>query len=123
MMVPVPTTTTRKLIAMANMFPGAPEGAQERSTTSLEVADPQGVLERVMEEANLHRGSLREQDGYTIPFRAGGSVRIRVVEGALDFTVNAPTVERRDYIEQAVGELTAGELGDEAGRLTWQPLD
>ncbi len=123
MMVPVPTTTTRKLIAMANMFPGAPEGAQERSTTSLEVTDPQGVLERVMEEANLHRGSLREQDGYTIPFREGGSVRIRVAEGALEFTTNAPTVERRDYIERAVGEMVTGELGEAAGRLTWQPVD
>lgn len=112
---------------MPNTFPAQPEGARERSTASLEVADPQAVLERVMEEANLHRGSLREQDGYTIPFREGGSVRIRVApEGSpdgLDFTVTAHTVERRDYIERAVADLVSGELGEDAGRLTWQPTD
>lgn len=114
---------------MGNTFPSVPEGAQELSNASLEVADPQGVLERLMEQANLHRGSLREQDGYTIPFREGGSVRIRVVEGGdedggegLRFVVSAPTVERRDYIQDKVSELTAGELGGDAGRLDWQAV-
>lgn len=110
------------------IFPSVPEGAQERSNTSLEVADPQGVLERLMEQANLHRGSLREQDGYTIPFREGGSVRIRVVEGGdehggegLRLVVSAPTPERRDYIQGKITELTVGVLGADAGRLDWQP--
>lgn len=113
---------------MANTFSHVPEGAQERSSASLEVADPQGVLERIMEEANLQRGSLREQDGYTIPFREGGSVRIRVVPEAdeeggagLRFVVVAPTPQRREYIQGKVSELAAGELGADAGQLAWRP--
>lgn len=115
---------------MANTFSHVPEGAQERSSASLEVDDPQGVLERIMEEANLHRGSLREQDGYTIPFREGGSVRIRVVpEGDQDggaglrFVVSAPTAERRDYIQGKVSELATGELGADEGALAWRSED
>lgn len=110
---------------MSNTFDAAPEGAHERSTASLEIADPKMLLEKLMEEANLHRGTLREQDGYTVPFREGGSVRIRVEEAqgdraaALRFAVDAPTVERREYIEQAVSELALRELGTDEGALAW----
>ncbi|GGK75974.1 hypothetical protein [Ornithinimicrobium pekingense] len=110
---------------MANTFDAAPEGAHERSTTSLSIADPQVLLERIIDEANKHRGTLREQDGYTIPFREGGSVRIRVEEGggtpALHFVADGPTVERREHIERTITELSVSQLGAEAGTLTWQP--
>jgi hypothetical protein len=112
---------------MANTFDAAPLGAHERSTASLSIADPQVLLERIIEEANKHRGTLREQDGYTIPFREGGSVRIRVEHGdggaapALHFVADAPTVERRGHIERTIGELSVSQLGAEAGALTWHP--
>lgn len=115
---------------MGNTFPSVPEGAQELSSASLAVADPQEVLERMMEQANLHRGSLREQDGYTIPFREGGSVRFRVVEDGdehggpgLRLAVTAPTVERRAYIQGKVDDLAADVLGADAGRVEWQDAD
>ena len=110
---------------MANTFDAAPEGAHERSTASLSIADPQVLLERIIDEANKHRGTLREQDGYTIPFREGGSVRIRVEQGgqtpALHFVADGPTVERREHIERTITELSVSQLGAEAGTLTWQP--
>ena len=109
---------------MSNTFPSVPEGAQELSNASLEVADPQGVLERVMEQANLHRGSLREQDGYTIPFREGGSVRIRIIThepAGLQFSVNAPSTERRDHIQSVIADEIATALGGDHGSLEWQP--
>lgn len=112
---------------MANTFDAVPQGAHERSTASLTLDDPQVLLERIVEEANKHRGTLREQDGYTIPFREGGSVRIRVEEGgtgasALHFVTDAPTVERREHIERTIGELSVGQLGAEVGTLSWEPL-
>lgn len=112
---------------MANTFDAAPEGAHERSTASLSIADPRVLLERIIDEAHKHRGTLREQDGYTIPFREGGSVRIRVEEGegdrtpALHFVADGPTVERRDHIERTINELSVSQLGAEAGTLSWQP--
>lgn len=112
---------------MANTFDAAPQGAHERSTATLSIADPQVLLERLIDEAHKHRGTLREQDGYTIPFREGGSVRIRVERGdgqtpALHFATDAPTVERRQHIERTIGELSVSQLGAEAGTLTWEPL-
>lgn len=112
---------------MANTFDAAPLGAHERSTASLTLDDPQALLERIIDEANKHRGTLREQDGYTIPFREGGSVRIRVEEGggggtpALHFATDAPTVERRDHIERTISELSVNQLGAEVGTLRWEP--
>jgi hypothetical protein len=113
---------------MANTFDAVPEGAHERSTASLTLDDPQVLLERIIEEANKQRGTLREQDGYTIPFREGGSVRIRVEKGtgpgasALHFVTDAPTVERRQHIERTIGELSVSQLGAEVGTLSWGPL-
>lgn len=111
---------------MANTFDAVPLGAHERSTASLTIDDPQVLLERIIDEANKHRGTLREQDGYTIPFREGGSVRIRVEQGeggtpALHFLTDAPTVERREHIERTIAELSVGQLGADVGTLTWQP--
>lgn len=112
---------------MANTFDAVPLGAHERSTASLTIAEPQALLERIIDEANKHRGTLREQDGYTIPFREGGSVRIRVEAGAggatpaLHFLTDAPTVERRAHIERTIGELSVSQLGADAGTLTWEP--
>ena len=111
---------------MANTFDAVPQGAHERSTATLALDDPQVLLERLVEEAHKHRGTLREQDGYTIPFREGGAVRIRVedAEGgrsALHFLADGPTVERREHIERTINELSVSQLGAEAGTLHWQP--
>jgi hypothetical protein len=113
---------------MANTFDAVPLGAHERSSASLVLDDPQVLLERLVEEAHKHRGTLREQDGYTIPFREGGSVRIRVETGeagrsALHFLADAPTVERRQHIERTVTKLSVGQLGAETGALHWQTED
>jgi hypothetical protein len=105
---------------MASTFDAAPEGVRERSTASLTISDPKVLLEKLVEEANKHRGALREQDGYTIPFREGGLVRIRVEGGTLHFTAEGPTVERREHIERTVSELAINQLGDDAV-LSWQP--
>lgn len=108
---------------MPNTFEAVPDGAHERSTAFLEVDEPTDRLEDYMEEAQLHRGSLREQDGYTIPFREGGQVRITVVkaddDGAtgLRFAVDAPTLERRRYIEEDVSE----QLATSGTQLSWSP--
>ncbi|MFK5635534.1 MULTISPECIES: hypothetical protein [unclassified Ornithinimicrobium] len=113
---------------MSNTFDAVPLGAHERSTAFLAVDEPQLRLDEIIEEAQLHRGSLREQDGYTIPFREGGSVRITVVQGAggggsgLRFTTDAPTVERRTHIEETIGQQVAGQLTGDAGVLTFEPV-
>ncbi|PZU45834.1 MAG: hypothetical protein DI571_06010 [Arsenicicoccus sp.] len=106
---------------MPNTFEAVSHSGHERSTAFLPVEQPNDRLEDYMERSQLHRGSLREQDGYTVPFRDGGQVRITVREGdaepaGLLFEVDAPTTERRDYIE---GEV-ASELGDGADSLTWE---
>lgn len=106
---------------MPNTFEAVPGAGHERSTAFLEVDDPSDRLEAYMEEAQLHRGSLREQDGYTIPFREGGQVRITVEStpgsGAtgLRFVVEAPNTERRSYIESEVAE----QLGSAETPLDW----
>lgn len=108
---------------MPNTFEAVPDAKQERSTAFLEVEAPADRLEAYMEEAQLHRGSLREQDGYTIPFREGGQVRITVEEGGeaggsgLRFVVAAPNAERRRYIEEDVSE----QIGS-GSSLTWSAL-
>lgn len=113
---------------MPNTFDAVPEAAHERSSAFLAVDKPQNRLEQVMDEAGLHRGSLREQDGYTIPFREGGVLRIRVVEGddqgrtGLEFTADGPTVERLEHIKQVAGEEVGASLG-ESRSLTWEPID
>ncbi len=114
---------------MGNTFDAVPRpaGAHERSTASLSVADPQALLERIVEEAGKHRGTLRERDGCTIPFREGGSVRIRVgQEGqgspALHLATDAPTVERREHLERTVADLLLRLAGDDAATAPdWQP--
>lgn len=113
---------------MGNTFDAVslPSGAHERSTASLPVADPHALLQRVVEEAGKHRGTLREQDGCTIPFREGGSVRIRVEEQAggspaLHLLVDAPTVARREHVERTVAALLVGLVGDDAGAPAWRP--
>ena len=113
---------------MSNTFDAVPLGAHERSTAFVPLDEPQLRLDEIIEEAHLHRGSLREQDGYTIPFREGGSVRITVVGGSGDeqsglrFTTDAPTVERRTHIEDTIGAQVAGQLSGDAGVLDWQPV-
>ncbi|MFX0539526.1 hypothetical protein ACQBAT_07905 [Ornithinimicrobium sp. Y1847] len=115
---------------MPNTFDAVPDAQQERSQAFLSVDRPQERLEKIMEEAQLHRGSLREQDGYTIPFREGGSVRIRIVQGqgadgeaegeeGLNFLVVAPTAERREHIQTVIAEQTAGQLTGEPAELDW----
>lgn len=110
---------------MPNTFDAVPQAARARSVAFLGMDAPAERLEVIMDEAQLHRGSLREQDGYTIPFREGGQVRIRVVEGGADggpglrFEVRAPNEERRTYIEQVIGEQAGTELTD-AVTLDWQ---
>ena len=104
---------------MPNTFEAVPQAGHERSTAFLEVSDPAQRLEAYMEEAQLHRGSLREQNGYVIPFREGGQVKITVHEqdgdtaSGLRFEVDAPTQERRTYIEDDVNE----QVGER--RLDW----
>lgn len=106
---------------MPNTFDAVPESRQDLSRAFLTVEQPADRLETIMEEAQLHRGSLREQDGYTIPFREGGQVRIRVQEdpAGLEFLVSAPTTDRRDYIEGVIAETARTQLGAEAG-LSWE---
>lgn len=107
---------------MPNTFDAVPESRHNRSRAFLTVEQPADRLETIMEEAQLHRGSLREQDGYTIPFREGGQVRIRVQQegpAGLEFVVQAPTEDRRDYIEQVIAETARTQLGAEAG-LEWE---
>ena len=104
---------------MPNTVEAVPHAGHERSTAFLEVSDPAPRLEDYMEQAQLHRGSLREQNGYTIPFRDGGQVKIVVREEAdgpsgLRFEVDAPTQERRAYIEDDVDER----IGER--HLEWQ---
>ncbi|MDO5738518.1 MAG: hypothetical protein Q4P07_00040 [Ornithinimicrobium sp.] len=116
---------------MANTFNAVPDAPTQRSTAFLAIDQPRERLEQIIEEAHLHRGSLREQDGYTIPFREGGSVRIRaqgaedaVASGAptevsgLHFAVSAPTDERRAHIQQVMGEQVVSQLGNDG--LDWQ---
>ncbi|WP_130012369.1 hypothetical protein [Serinicoccus sediminis] len=106
---------------MPNTFEAVSPSGHERSAAFLAVEQPEQRLEDYMERSQMHRGSLREQDGYTVPFRDGGQVRITVREGegeqaaGLLFEVDAPTEERRTYIE---GEVEV-ELGDGADSLTW----
>ncbi|KUG54397.1 hypothetical protein AVL62_04060 [Serinicoccus chungangensis] len=106
---------------MPNTFEAVPSAGHERSTAFLAVEQPEQRLEDYMERSQMHRGSLREQDGYTVPFRDGGQVRITVREegteaAGLLFEVDAPTEERRTYIE---GEVE-NELGDGADSLSWE---
>lgn len=131
MAVPTQTTTSpadekKVAVAMANTFDAVPLSRHERSHAYLEVSEPAERLERIMEQAQLHRGSLREQDGYTIPFREGGQVRIRIHEQGegehgpgLAFLVDAPTEERRTYIEMDIADTARTQLTDEA-ELVWQ---
>ena len=108
---------------MANTFDAVPHDGSH-STAFLPLENPAERLEQIIEEAQLHRGSLREQDGYTIAFREGGSVRIRVVthepEG-LQLSVSAPTDERRAHVEQVIGEEITTAMGADAPDLEWQP--
>lgn len=111
---------------MPNTFDAVPQAARARSVAFLQVDSPADRLEIIMDEAQLHRGSLREQDGYTIPFREGGQVRIRIVEAAageqedgLRFEVRAPNDERRDHIEQVIAEQAGTQL-PESVVLDWQ---
>ncbi|WP_192796542.1 hypothetical protein [Serinicoccus kebangsaanensis] len=109
---------------MPNTFEAVSHAGHERSSAFLDVEQPEAVLEDYMERSQLHRGSLREQDGYTIPFRDGGQVRITVQESGdpgtgLLFEVDAPTVERRDYIEREVDQ----ELGSDTDGLSWRRED
>ncbi|ANS77774.1 hypothetical protein SGUI_0378 [Serinicoccus hydrothermalis] len=109
---------------MPNTFEAVSPSGHERSSAFLSVPQPNDVLEDYMERSQLHRGSLREQDGYTIPFRDGGQVRITVREEGDDaeqgvgllFEVEAPNTERRDYIEREVDQ----ELGADTDGLSWQ---
>lgn len=114
---------------MGNTFDAVPPPAEahERSAASLATSDPQGMLERLVEEAGKHRGTLREQDGCTIAFREGGSVRVRVApQGAddapprLSLVVDAPTTERREHVERTLAQLVA-DLGAGADALDWEP--
>ena len=108
---------------MANTFDAIHGGAQVSSTAFLPLENPGEQLENIIEEAQLHRGSLREQDGYTIPFREGGSVRLRIVEGdqpGLDITIDAPTVERREHLEKVTAEQTLAKVSQ--GVLEWKQL-
>ena len=108
---------------MPNTFDAVPESRHEKSSAFLAVDNPSERLEKFMDEAQLHRGSLREQDGYTIPFREGGQVRVRVQEDqgqtGLHFVVDAPTEERRTYIEGEMAETARTQLGAEAD-LDWE---
>lgn len=107
---------------MPNTFDAAPTSRHDRSRAFLPVDKPDERLETIMEEAQLHRGSLREQDGYTIPFREGGQVRIRIQtegESGLEFQVDAPTEDRRDYIEGVIAETARTQLGAESD-LDWE---
>ncbi|WP_022923933.1 hypothetical protein [Serinicoccus marinus] len=104
---------------MPNTFEAVSSAGHERSSAFLSVPEPGAVLEDYMERSQLHRGSLREQDGYTVPFRDGGQVRITVQQDertGLLFEVEAPTTERRDYIEREVDQ----ELGADVGGLGWE---
>lgn len=107
---------------MPNTFDAVPSSSQERSTAFLQVEQPADRLESIMDEAQLHRGSLREQDGYTIPFREGGQVRIRVREDegspGLEFEVGAPTEDRRGHIERTITEQVQQQLG--GPELKWE---
>lgn len=123
---------------MPNTFDAVPESARALSAAFLPLDQPADRLESIMDEAQLHRGSLREQDGYTIPFREGGQVRIHVVGDRMDsdgaeragidedgdqsglrFVVKAPNDERRSHIEQIIGEQVAGQV-DDGVSLDWQ---
>lgn len=128
---------------MPNTFDAVPDSRHLRSSAFLPMEEPLDRLEEFIEEAQLHRGSLREEDGYTIPFREGGQVRIRVQgapgpadedggrhsdeaeqtgpdgEPGLVFHVDAPTEDRRDYIEGTISETARTQLGAE-GDLDWQ---
>lgn len=111
---------------MPNTFDAVPQSARARSEAFLEVDAPAQRLEVIMDEAQLQRGSLREQDGFTIPFREGGQVRIRIVEEAtpehaagLQFEVRAPNDERRDYIEKVISEQAGVQLPDQVV-LDWK---
>lgn len=109
---------------MTNTFNAVPDANVVHSTAFLELEQPQERLEQIIEEAQLHRGSLREQDGYTIPFREGGSVRIRIVNhepAGLQFSVNAPTEERQAHIQEVIAEEIVSALGDGTADLEWQP--
>lgn len=117
-------TTTRKLdLTMANTFDAAPDVPQERSSAFLAIEEPGEKLEQIIDEAQLHRGSLREQDGYTVPFREGGAVRIRIVdepESGLRFEVHAPTEERRQHIEDTIAEQVEAASHIDADSLDWE---
>lgn len=107
---------------MPNTFDAVPKSRKDRSRAFLTVEQPADRLETIMEEAQLHRGSLREQDGYTIPFREGGQVRIRIEQGdptGLEFLVSAPTTDRRDYIEGVIAETARTQLNAESD-LVWE---
>lgn len=113
---------------MANTFDAVHQGAHERSSAFLPLERPAEQLDSIIEQAQLHRGSLREQDGYTIPFREGGSVRIRIVEpgedqaqAGLQLTVDAPTVERLEHIQRVIEEETLSHLRDGGVVLDWAP--
>ncbi|WP_122263080.1 hypothetical protein [Ornithinimicrobium cerasi] len=109
---------------MPNTFDAVPDLPSERSTTFLPMDRPQERLEHFIKESKLQRGSLRWEDGYTIPFREGGSVRIRVnagegVEEGLRFHIKAPTVERREHIEQVITEQAVTDFGVDHVELEW----
>lgn len=109
---------------MPNTFDAVPDLPMERSSAFLAVDRPQERLEDFITESKLQRGSLRWEDGYTVPFREGGSVRIRVVvdgQEGLRFDVKAPDTERREHIEQVLQGQLAGDLGDPDLALDWVP--
>lgn len=95
------------------------EGAHLVSTASVQVDNPREAVEHLVEQAQLHRGSLREQDGFTIPFREGGSCRFRITDDGLHLTVDAPTPERVGHVREVVGELVRKHLPGEH-ELSWQ---
>lgn len=110
---------------MPNTFDAVPDLPSERSGAFLPLDRPRERLEEFIKESKLQRGSLRWEDGYTIPFREGGSVRIRVREAAgeqgegLSFHIKAPTVERREHIEQVISGQAASDFGVQDITLDW----
>lgn len=113
---------------MPNTFDAVPDLPSERSTAFLPLDHPKDRLEQFITESKLQRGSLRWEDGYTIPFREGGSVRIRVASGegteeGLRFHIKAPTLERREHIEQVIGAQATKDFGVDHVELDWSHED
>lgn len=107
---------------MANHFMTNPEPLGHSSTTFLPLNSPTERLEALMEEAQLQRGSLREVDGYTIPFREGGQVRIVLQEDGeqpgLHFTASAASDDRLAHLQESVQENLVSAF-DDAPVLEW----